>query len=651
MRTFSRPGVGTGAEELTDRSSSASRSGDGIGGRSRLVLLYQPTEIRVEPRGFPARGLLPARLFLTLARKLNHRLQPAFGARSAISGLVEAVLRYAGMHQLDIFAKPQNLAAVAAMAKRERTVTSPPRDITVRSYLDLPNYLGQTEIATWFNPGPEFWVASHARKLWSRTMFPITATHHTISYQALLHSLVLRLLMADSYPCDSMVCTSSAARTALSNLVSHVKEEFNGRFGTALDFQGRLDMIPLGIDTDLFVPRDKMETRRRFGLPGDACIVLYIGRLSLVEKADLLPVIRIFEDLVRNVRNQKLLLVLAGTQGTNLMKVLAERFLASPSLRAHVRVMLPRDDRHLLFPAADIFVSPSDSIQESFGLTVVEAMACGVPQLVPAWNGYAETVEHGKTGFLTPTWWTTCDTDLCDLSELFAGDFEFDHLSLAQSVAFDHGVFRQQVEALVANPELRREMSKRSRERAVALYSHRSMIAAYEALWAELVEAAAKLSLGERARKGYSRPVYHRAFGHYATQHVEDTAELAITPAGLRALQEEVPLFDDHPAVKFGIVDAGLLRKALARIGHGSAGSPRPRDGQCEDRQFPASRFLDIIDCLEGPGGHHPDYLRRQVMWLVKYGLVEVRRARAATGFGSGSADPTGRQSHERTVY
>ncbi len=53
--------------------------------------------------------------------------------------------------------------------------------------------------------------------------------------------------------------------------------------------------------------------------------------------------------------------------------------------------------------AADVFVSPSDNIQETFGLAVIEAMASGLPVVASDWDGYRDLVADGETGFLVPT--------------------------------------------------------------------------------------------------------------------------------------------------------------------------------------------------------------------------------------------------------
>jgi L-malate glycosyltransferase len=53
-----------------------------------------------------------------------------------------------------------------------------------------------------------------------------------------------------------------------------------------------------------------------------------------------------------------------------------------------------------LLSAADVFLLPS--VQESFGLAALEAMACGVPVVASNVGGLPEVIEHGVTGFLHP---------------------------------------------------------------------------------------------------------------------------------------------------------------------------------------------------------------------------------------------------------
>ena len=56
----------------------------------------------------------------------------------------------------------------------------------------------------------------------------------------------------------------------------------------------------------------------------------------------------------------------------------------------------------LALAAADLFCSPADNLQETFGLSVLEAMASSLPVVASDWNGYRDLVVHGSTGWLVP---------------------------------------------------------------------------------------------------------------------------------------------------------------------------------------------------------------------------------------------------------
>ena len=58
--------------------------------------------------------------------------------------------------------------------------------------------------------------------------------------------------------------------------------------------------------------------------------------------------------------------------------------------------------KKLALAAADLFCSPADNLQETFGLSVLEAMASSLPVVASDWNGYRDLVEHGSTGWLVP---------------------------------------------------------------------------------------------------------------------------------------------------------------------------------------------------------------------------------------------------------
>ena len=57
--------------------------------------------------------------------------------------------------------------------------------------------------------------------------------------------------------------------------------------------------------------------------------------------------------------------------------------------------------------AADVAVSLVDNVQETFGLSVAEAMSAGLPIVASNWDGYRDSVRDGVDGFLVPTRWSS----------------------------------------------------------------------------------------------------------------------------------------------------------------------------------------------------------------------------------------------------
>jgi glycosyltransferase involved in cell wall biosynthesis len=250
----------------------------------------------------------------------------------------------------------------------------------------------------------------------------------------------------------------------------------------------------MGVDTDLFCPRDRRDARRQVGLDQDAVVLLWLGRFSEGDKADLLPLLRAYHHVVRRHPRLPLLLALCGNPISQAGH-LAE-YALHLGLRDRVAILdgsaLPG---HLVHAAADVFVSPADNIQEAFGLAPVEAMACGVPQIVADWDGYRDTVDHGVTGLRVPTLWAPCDGDLDGYAA--ATGWEADHLALAQSVAIDVAGLADALEQLATQPALRARMGEASRQRALAHYAWPKVLAQYHDLWRELSGQARRTSVPE----------------------------------------------------------------------------------------------------------------------------------------------------------
>jgi glycosyltransferase involved in cell wall biosynthesis len=76
-----------------------------------------------------------------------------------------------------------------------------------------------------------------------------------------------------------------------------------------------------------------------------------------------------------------------------------------------------------------------ETLQESFGITPLEAMASGLPAVVSDWSGYRDTVAHRKTGFHVKTYWADCNATTSLLAPLY--EWTHDHFQASQTVALD----------------------------------------------------------------------------------------------------------------------------------------------------------------------------------------------------------------------
>ena len=91
----------------------------------------------------------------------------------------------------------------------------------------------------------------------------------------------------------------------------------------------------------------------------------------------------------------------------------------------------PADTRFSIWSVADIFISFSDNIQETFGLTPVEAMAAGLPSVVTDWDGYRDTVRHGIDQHFVPL-------HIREFLRHFSGNLIPHHHTMALGVGFGH---------------------------------------------------------------------------------------------------------------------------------------------------------------------------------------------------------------------
>lgn len=474
-------------------------------------------------------------------------------------------------------------------------------------------------------PGPDLsmyaWrrrISAHARS------YSLCGINHTIASDTAMDGLG-QLLMAPVQPWDAVICTSVAAKAAMRRLLENWGEYLNARSGGRFKPEVQMPVIPLGVDCDRYaksaITDDARATiRQGLGIGPDDIAVLYFGRMSFHAKAHPLAMYLGLEEAVKRTGKRIHLLQAGRFPNEGVEKEFrdgARRY--CPSVNA---IFLDGRDSAVsdrVWFAADVFTSLSDNIQESFGLTPIEAMASGLPVVVSDWDGYRDTVRHGTDGFLIPTWLPLPDSG-SDLSLQLEGsvtpdlqDRSYNQYSgvVSQSTAVDVAAVAEAYAALAIDPALRKRMGDAGRQRANEHYDWRIIINAYQDLWRELANIrsrsveTAPVAQGQPAHPLREDPF--SLFRSYPSQTVNGDAVVSLTDSSLGDLFERVS------------ERAGMTMNQFARAAMLSD----------DDIKRVGQELLDKGDCtviaLAEPLGEAVRFrLPRTLAWLAKLGLIRL---------------------------
>jgi D-inositol-3-phosphate glycosyltransferase len=526
-----------------------------------------------------------------------------YGAPLSSSDLIASFLRYGTWDRYSVLIPSPD----AEPRYRERLAAYPNGDRVV--FVPFGNW---TSLQTWprlvlFSHTSRLFESAHIRNCVGSPQWVASAMTHALSFQVgLLYCLYMNL--QHLYAHDSLICTSRAGRTAVGKLLALTGEGLsaNGWPAAAPSFQ--LPLIPLGVDPERFHPRDRYEARSALGLPAEACVFLYLGRFSSAGKMDLNPLLLAFKAAFPDDQHQNLL-ILAGDDTDEKNADRLRGFAGELGIGAHVTIW-PNPtsaQKDNLYAAADVFTSLCDNLQETFGLTILEAMSSGLPVVASDWSGYRDMVQHGQTGRLIPTYWTDCTDDISELVML-RGDGDT-HWLLGQSVAVDIPAAAEAFRELASQPDLRREMGANGRARVLDRFSWRTVVGQYEELWHESLNLAeAKPRSGSGERYGVNAYRHFDAFQHFASQLLNGHTTLRITSSGETCADAgTLPSALDRD--RLGLRPA-LLLALLARL---RAGVSVP--------------FKDILTRASAELEESDAVVSRHLLRLVKYGLVRVDQA------------------------
>ncbi len=338
-------------------------------------------------------------------------------------------------------------------------------------------------------------LAWQRRRIGQRA-YSISGITHTMASEGPME-ILRNVVFGPTQPWDALICTSQAVKSSVEYVIAMWCEYFSQRFHAPKFWPPlKLPVIPLGVDTAQYQPTEKnsevrVAWRKKLGIKDNDIAFLFIGRLSAHAKAHPVAMYQALEKAARKTK-KKLHLIQAGwfsNDGIERSFKEGARDLCS-SVTHHFLDGRKSDVRRDIWHVADIFTSLSDNIQETFGLTPIEAMAAGLPSVVTDWDGYRDTVRDGIDGFTIPTLSPApgMSNDLAFRFETGVDNYDHYLANACQITSVDIAACTRAYLELIETPELRKKMGNAAMQRAHDIFDWRHIIAAYQELWFELDE-------------------------------------------------------------------------------------------------------------------------------------------------------------------
>ena len=406
-------------------------------------------------------------------------------------------------------------------------------------WLEVPNWAALGEVGALYYPSPAAKDFSYSRNAFNPGAFSVMGVTFTLSSNGAMDQ-VADLVLPPFKPWDAMICISQAALDFTTRLHDEMKAWWAAQTGATRFNTPQLPVIALGIDCPSFTPDAKLRETARAALQLQAHEVafLFSGRLSFHAKANPAPM---YQALEQAAQHASVVCIEAGVFPNDAIRTgfLAAQKALAPSVRF---IWVDGQDQlryRQAWQGADAFVSLSDNIQETFGLTPVEAMAAGLPVVVSDWNGYKDTVRDGVDGFRVPTILPPAgvggDLAMRHALGLDTYDFYIGRASLATVI--EPTALAQACIALASQPELRARMGAAGLARATRDFDWPVILQRYAQLAGELTKI--RLAAGPQAPEPWvQRADPFARFGHFSSQTLAGNARVLAQPSAQARLSD-----------------------------------------------------------------------------------------------------------------
>ena len=252
-----------------------------------------------------------------------------------------------------------------------------------------------------------------------------------IRYVTTLHGTDITLIGSD--PSYLKIVKFSIEK---SNGITAVSKYLANKTVNTFKVDNHIEVIPNFVP-DTFLQVSQQKANKSFYKRNDEIILTHISNFRPLKRV--LDLVDIMEKLLKK-HKVKLLMVGDGPDRSRMEQVSRERNLCD-----HIVFLGKQDNVENVLSATDIFVLPSE--EESFGLALLEAMACGVPCVSTNAGGLNEVNIHGETGYMVNI-----------------GDID---------------AFAEHIEILIMDAKLREKFSKSARDVAVTNYNSDKIVPHY----------------------------------------------------------------------------------------------------------------------------------------------------------------------------
>jgi glycosyltransferase involved in cell wall biosynthesis len=316
--------------------------------------------------------------------KLLHVIQHSmpFGVTQACYGISNQLAKEG--HQVSILTTDRGLNQYTPTAANNVDV------IPFHCVASIGSYIISPAIKKWLRDNVRDFdvIHMHDFRTYQNTVSHRYAKRYSIPYVLQAHGSMLEFAQRRTQKrlYDLLWGHATITDAATCIALTPVEQEQYLKMGIKRD---KIAIVPNGIDASEYVNLpNKSEFRTRHAIDSDEKLVLFLGRLHRIKGVDLL--IKAFAKLSEKTDRVKLVVAGPDVGALSQLKTLARELKLSDSV-LFVGPLYGRD-KLAAYVDADVYVLPS--VYEIFGITVLEACACGTPVIVSSACGIADLVSE-----------------------------------------------------------------------------------------------------------------------------------------------------------------------------------------------------------------------------------------------------------------